>query len=168
MYRRIPFGVRLFSYADFSVGFAIYPIATPWRVSAVKQGSSDSGISRYVATKLLTWPVTYVYAKSNSPEDILDAIVKGRTTICFSAKTTFIDITSGDSVMGDTVRLTQDTTVTINVKNFRKNTSLLFLIKTVMFYLHSKENRGLFRYSACLPRGFYMCSCSFWAGFFIQ
>ena len=47
----------------------------------------------YVITNLLAWPVTYVYAKSNSPEDILDAIVKGRTTISFAPRMTFIDIT---------------------------------------------------------------------------
>ena len=29
MYRRIPFGVRLFCYADFSAGFAIYPMQYP-------------------------------------------------------------------------------------------------------------------------------------------
>ena len=37
----------------------------------------------YVITDLLTWPVTYVYAKSNSAEDILDAISKGHTKVSF-------------------------------------------------------------------------------------
>ena len=53
----------------------------------------------YVITNLLTWPVTYVYAKSSSPEDILDSIVKGRTTICFDVGKTFIDISSVHSDM---------------------------------------------------------------------
>lgn len=83
----------------------------------------------YVITNLLTWPVTYVYAKSNSAEDILDAIVKGRTTITFNVGKTFIDITSGDAILGDTVKLTDNTSVTINVKKLRKNHKLIIFDK---------------------------------------
>lgn len=79
----------------------------------------------YVVTNLLTWPVTYVYAKSSSVEDILDAIVKGHTTITFAMGTTFIDITSGNAVMGDTVKLDKNTTVTIKVKKLKKNHKLI-------------------------------------------
>ena len=74
---------------------------------------------------MLAWPATYVYAKSSSPEDILDAIVKGHTTITFAVGTTFIDIVSGDAVLGDTVKLTDKTTATINVKKLRKNHKLI-------------------------------------------
>lgn len=79
----------------------------------------------YVVTDLLTWPVTYVYAKSASPEDILDAIVNGRTTISFTTGSTVIDIKCGNSVIGDTVKLGKDTNVTINVSRLHKNHRLI-------------------------------------------
>lgn len=79
----------------------------------------------YVITNMIAWPVTYVYAKSNSAEDILDAIVKGRTTINFAPGTTFIDIVSGDAMLGDTVKINEDTSVTINVKKLNKNHTLI-------------------------------------------
>lgn len=103
----------------------------------------------YVVTNLLTWPVTYVYAKSNSPEDILDAIVKGHTTICFDVGTTFIDITSGDAVLGDTVKLEKDTTVTINVKKLRKNHKLIVFNKDGECFSHTAKKTG--DYSVTLP-----------------
>lgn len=83
----------------------------------------------YVITNLLTWPVTYVYAKSNSTEDILDAILKGHTTICFDVGTTFIDVKCGNAVLGDTVKLTENTSVTVSVKKLKKNHKLIVFDK---------------------------------------
>lgn len=103
----------------------------------------------YVVTNLLTWPVTYVYAKSNSPEDILDAIVKGHTTICFDVGTTFIDIKSDDNIIGDTVKLTADTSVTINVKKLRKNHKLIVFNKDGECFTHTAKKTG--DYSVTLP-----------------
>lgn len=88
-------------------------------------GGSDFHRDYYGVTNLLTWPVTYVYAKSNSAEDILDAIVKGRTTICFSVGTTFIDVLSDGKILGDTVKLEKNTRVTINVKKLHRNHKLI-------------------------------------------
>ncbi len=96
----------------------------------------------YVVTDLLTWPVTYVYAKSNSPEDILDAIVKGRTTISFTTNSTVIDITSGDSILGDTVKLTDSTFVTINVKKLHKNHRLIVLDNDGEVFTYTAQKRN--------------------------
>lgn len=78
----------------------------------------------YVVTNLLPIPATYVYAESSSPEDILDAIVKGRTTICNNVGTTFINITCGDNILGDTVRLDGETTAKVTVKKMKRNHTL--------------------------------------------
>lgn len=103
----------------------------------------------YVVTNLLTWPVTYVLAKSDSPEDILEAIVKGRTTICFDVGTTFVDIVSGESVLGDTVKLTEDTTVTINVKKLRRNHKLMVFNSRGVCFEYTAKKTG--DYSVTLP-----------------
>ena len=106
----------------------------------------------------MTWPVTYVYAKSNSPEDILDAILKGHTTICFDVGTTFIDIKSGDAVLGDTVKLTDKTEVTINVKKLRKNHKLIVFNARGECYTHTAKKTG--DYSVTLPveKDGFMCA----------
>lgn len=121
----------------------------------------------YVITNLLTWPVTYVYAKSNSPEDILDAILKGRTTISFTTSSTVIDIKSDDAVIGDTVKLTDKTSVTINVKRLHKNHKLIVFDADgeCFTYTATKRNKD---YSVTLPvkkEGFLCAHVVFEPGF---
>lgn len=100
--------------------------------------------------------------KSNSLKDISDAIVKGRTKICFDVGATFIDIVSGDSVLGDTVELTDDTSITINVKKLhRKHKLIVFDCEGECFSYTAKKDRGLFRYSAREKRRLYVRSHCF-------
>ena len=103
----------------------------------------------YVVTNLLTWPVTYVYAKSSSAEDILDAIVKGRTTISFTTNSTVIDIKSGDAILGDTVKLTDKTEVTISVKHIHRNHKLIVFNASGECFTHTAKKTG--DYSVTLP-----------------
>ena len=112
-------------------------------------GGSDYHTDYYGITNLLTWPVTYVYAKSNSPEDILDAIVKGHTTICFEVGKTFIDMVSGDNILGDTVKLTENTSVTINIKKLRKNMTLQVFDKDGECFKYTAKSTK--DYSVTLP-----------------
>lgn len=129
-------------------------------------GGSDYH-SDYVVTNLISLPVTYVYAKSSSQEDILDAILKGRTTICFDVNQTFIDIKSGDCILGDTVKLTNKTEVTINVKKLRKNHRLVVFDKDGECYSYTQNKTG--DYSVTLPvekSGFICAHVLFEPGFF--
>jgi hypothetical protein len=103
----------------------------------------------YVVTNMLAWPATYVYAKSNSPEDILEAIVNGRTTITFGVGTTFIDIKCGDNILGDTVKLTDKTSVTIDVKKLRRKHKLIVFNKDGICYSYTAKKTG--DYSVTLP-----------------
>lgn len=121
----------------------------------------------YVITNLLTWPVTYVYAKSNTPEDIIDAIVKGHTTICFKVGTSFIDVTSGDAILGDTVKLQDNTSVTISVKKLRKNMTLQVFDKDGECFTYTPNKTK--DYSVTLPvekEGFLCAQVVFKPGFF--
>lgn len=120
----------------------------------------------YVVTNLLTLPVTWVYAKSSSAEDLLDAIVKGHTTICFDAGTTFIDITSGQAVLGDTVELCPDTTATVRVTKLRKNHRLVVFDADGECFSHTARKTGDF--SVTLPvrkKGFLCAHVEFEPGF---
>lgn len=121
----------------------------------------------YVVTNLLAWPVTYVYAKSNTPEDIIDAIVKGRTTISFAPGETFINMTCGDAVLGDTVKLKENTSVTINVKKLRKNHQLIVFDNDGECFTYTAKKTE--DYSVTLPvkkEGFMCAHVVFDPGFF--
>ena len=120
-------------------------------------GGSDYH-SDYVITNLLTMPVTYVYAKSNSAEDILDAIVKGRTTICFDTKQTFIDIRSGDNILGDTVKLQKDTKVTINVRKLHKNHRLVVFDKDGECFSYTAKKTGDFSVTLPVEKDGFICA----------
>ena len=131
-------------------------------------GGSDFHRDYYGLTNLLAWPATYVYAKSNTPEDILDAIVKGHTTITFAVGTTFIDIVSGDSILGDTVKLTDDTTVTINVKKLHRGHKLIVFDKDGECFTYTAKKTEK-NYSVTLPvkkEGFICAHVVFQPGFF--
>lgn len=121
----------------------------------------------YVVTNLLAWPVTYVYAKSNTPEDIIDAIVKGRTTISFAPGETFINMTCGDAVLGDTVKLKENTSVTIDIKKLRKNHQLIVFDNDGECFTYTAKKTE--DYSVTLPvkkEGFMCAHVVFDPGFF--
>lgn len=68
----------------------------------------------YVVTNLLCVPVTYVYAESNTIEDILAAIKRGNVFVTNSPNASRIFLVSGDAVPGD--RLAFDSTSTVKIK----------------------------------------------------
>ena len=80
----------------------------------------------FIVTNFLGNPSTYVYAKSNSPADILDGIRKGHTTVSEypGKRGTMITMTSGDAIVGDTVEYVEGATVKVQVKNFRRGQKL--------------------------------------------
>lgn len=121
----------------------------------------------YAVTNLLTWPVTYVYAKSSSAEDILDAIVKGRTTISFNVGKTFIDITSGDAILGDTVKLDGNTSVTVDVKKLRKNHKLIIFDKDGERFSYTASKMENFKITLPVEKDGFICAhVVFEPGFF--
>lgn len=76
-------------------------------------------------TNLLGNPVTWVYSESDSPADILSGIKAGHTSISEKAKGgTFIEITSGEAIAGDTVKLDGKAKVKVKVKNFKRGQTL--------------------------------------------
>lgn len=71
------------------------------RISAI--GGSDYH-KDYSVTNLLAVPTTVCYAKSNTQEDILDALVKGNSFITQGAGKTMLYLTCGDAFIGETVK----------------------------------------------------------------
>ncbi len=55
---------------------------------------------------MIAMPTTVTYANSNSPDDILKALVEGRSVITNKPDTSMIYLTVGDAMLGDTVTFT--------------------------------------------------------------
>lgn len=78
----------------------------------------------YVVTKLLCVPTTYVYAESNSIEDVTAAIKRGNIFVTNSPKAPKLFLTSGEAVPGDRVVFTDDSKVRINLEKLKKGQTL--------------------------------------------
>ncbi|MBO5410910.1 MAG: CehA/McbA family metallohydrolase [Clostridia bacterium] len=115
----------------------------------------------YVVTNLLPNPVTYVYAKSASPEDILDAIVKGRTTICNNVGSTFINITCGKNILGDTVKLQPGLNAKVSVVGMKKNHTLRVFDADGECFTFKAEKNGDYEFDIPAKEGFICAHVTF-------
>ncbi len=106
-------------------------------------GGSDYHRDYYV-TNLLANPVTYVLCDENTPEDILKNIVAGHTTITSKAGGTMIEIRCGESVVGDTVKLSGDTEVTVSVKRLKRGHDLIVYNQTGEIFRHTAKKTSDF------------------------
>lgn len=78
----------------------------------------------YVVTKLLGMPTTVVYADSNTKEDVLSALVRGRAYITRDSKATALYLTSGDAVCGDSLPFKEGAEVTVAADKLRRGYTL--------------------------------------------
>lgn len=74
-------------------------LLTGRRLPAV--GGSDYH-QNYVGVNLLGNPTTYVFARSNTTEDVLDALTSGRSFITHSPTSTEMYLSVGEKIMGET------------------------------------------------------------------
>lgn len=99
----------------------------------------------YVVTNLLGNPATFVRANGRSPEAILKAISEGRTSISSSAKRgAFIDMVSGESTIGDTVKFDGTNKIKVTVKRLKKGQVLRVLDAQGVMFEHKASRSGDF------------------------
>lgn len=92
------------------------------RISAV--GGSDYH-KDYKVTDLLAMPTTFVYAKSNTQEDVLDALRNGNSFITQGPDKTRLYLTCGDAFVGETVRWNKGLKVKIRAEKIKKGHRLV-------------------------------------------
>lgn len=83
-------------------------------------GGSDFHKS-YAFIDFLAMPTTITYAKSNSAEDILEALCEGRSVITNRPNTSMIYLHVGGAGLGDTVELNGTLTGTCNITKLMPN-----------------------------------------------
>lgn len=101
-------------------------------------GGSDYHYDYFKLFNFFARPTNRVYAKANTKDDILDAMKKGRCVITDSPTSSMIYLTSGENVVGDTVKLDKDTKVLVKVDTLKKGHTLVI----------NNQNGELFTYKA--------------------
>ncbi len=130
-------------------------ICTAWWQDELRKGKKLPAVGGsdfhrdYIVAGKLDNPVTRVYAESCTQDAILSAIRAGHTTISPSAKGQTILITSGDSIIGDTVTLTDETEVTVKVDCLKKNQILKVIDKSGIKFSYKATKTA--PYSVTLP-----------------
>lgn len=94
----------------------------------VAVGGSDFHKNAFVF-KLLAKPTTMVYCHSNTKQDILNAVRKGRVAIKKAPNAPLIELNCNQFIMGDTVKLQKDTKLKVKVDKLKKKHILTVLDK---------------------------------------
>ena len=130
-------------------------ICTAWWQDELRKGKKIPAVGGsdfhrdYFVTDFLANPTSYVYAEECTQDAILNAIKAGHVTIAPNVGKTMITITSGNCIIGDTVKLTADTTYTVNVSSLKKNHTLKIIGNDGV--LHSYKAGKTAPYSITLP-----------------
>jgi len=94
-------------------------------------------------------PVNIVYALSQSQEDILSALREGRSILLASPGAPMLTIESGEARVGDTVTVTDSTTVTVRCEKLRRGETLKLYGKSgEIFSYRAKKSAS---YEVTLP-----------------
>lgn len=104
----------------------------------------------YVVTRLLCVPTTYVYAESNSIEDILAAIKRGNIFVTNSPKAPRIFLTVEDAVPGDRTKLTESTVARLSLDKLKKGQTLRVYNNEKVIY-ETKAKKDIKDFSVDVP-----------------
>lgn len=126
-----------------------------WWVEKLKQGIRIAAVGgsdfhrNYANINLLAMPTTITYAKSNSKEDILEALCEGRSVITNTPDASMMYLTVEDAVLGDTISLTNGLTGRCKVTKLMPGYTLKIFNNDEVIYQHKttffeKEHTAVF------------------------
>lgn len=103
----------------------------------------------YAKIDFLAMPTTITHAKSNSPEDILQAITEGRSVVTNKPNTSMIYLTAEDAELGDSVELGNGITGQCIATKLKPGFTLRVFNNDKIIYSHTatgfeKEHKAIF------------------------
>ena len=94
----------------------------------------------YAVTRLLGIPTKYVYAESNSVEDVLGAIKRGNVTVANSPNAAALFLSCGEAVSGDRVKLDENSVVRVSTSRLKKGQTLrVFNNRKVIYEMYARK-----------------------------
>lgn len=134
-----------------------------WWVEQLNQGKHITAIGGsdyhrdYVKLHILAMPTTYVLAEEKTADAILKAIKEGRCVVTNSPKSSMIDLTVGDAVLGDTVKLDDNNVANIKVTNLKKGHKVIIYNNDKIIYSHTaKQHTDVFTATATIKEAGYI------------
>lgn len=130
-------------------------ICTAWWQDELRKGKKISVVGgsdfhrNYVVTDFLANPTSYVWAEECTQDAILAAIKAGRVTIAPNVGGQMIELKSGTSIIGDTVSLAADTSVTVTISKLKKGQTLKVIDNDGVKYEYKAHRSG--PYTVTLP-----------------
>ncbi|MEI6578174.1 MAG: CehA/McbA family metallohydrolase [Eubacteriales bacterium] len=109
------------------------------RIGAV--GGSDYHKDYYV-TDLLAMPTTVCFARSNTQEDVLEALRNGNSVITQGPDKTMVYLTCGDAFVGETVQWKKGITVKVNAEKIKKGHRLVVYNNDIILYNYKIKKAG--------------------------
>jgi len=110
------------------------------RIGAV--GGSDYHKDYYNVTSLVAMPTTICYAKSNTQEDILEALRNGNSVITQGPDKTMLYLTCGNAVIGETVQWSEGIKVDIKAVKLKKGHRLVVYNNDTVIYNYKAKSFG--------------------------
>lgn len=108
-------------------------------------GGSDYHEDYLHVTHLLASPTTYVYAESNSMEDIVKGIRQGNVFVVNAPSSACLYLTSGNAVPGERVAFNGGNYVQVRIAHLRRRQTLrVFCNDEVIFSLTAPAGKGLY------------------------
>ncbi len=99
-------------------------------------GGSDWHKDYIPGVNMLAMPCTITYAKSNSPDDILEALREGRSVVTNTPNSSMIYLTVGDKTVGDTVEFDENLTGKCKVTKLLPSYVLKIYNNNKLIYQH--------------------------------
>lgn len=108
-------------------------------------GGSDYHEDYLHLTHLLASPCTYVYAESNSMEDIINGIRGGHVFVTNAPSSAGLFLTCGDAVPGDTVAFNGSNYVQVRISHLRRRQTLrIWCNDEIIYTLSAPADKGLY------------------------
>ena len=118
-----------------------------WWINKLKNGEFIPAVGGsdyhqdYAVTRLLGMPTTYVYAESNSVDDVLAAIKRGNVTVANSPKAPRLFLMSGEAVPGDRVSFYEGAFVKVHCEKLKKGQTLrVYHNENIIFEFEAKSS----------------------------
>ncbi|MCC8072663.1 MAG: CehA/McbA family metallohydrolase [Clostridiales bacterium] len=125
-------------------------------------GGSDFHKS-YFNLPLLAMPTTHVYAKSNTQNDILEAMREGRSVITNTPDSTMMYLSCGNAQVGDSVKLGEGKQAELKINNLKRGHKVtVYNNEKVIYETVAKRNTKVFVCSADIKeKGFIRAEITF-------
>lgn len=139
-------------------------LCTEWWQNELRSGKKIPAVGGsdfhrdYFVTDFLDNPVTYVYAEELTQKAILDGIKAGHTTVAPHVGAQMIEIYSGKSIIGDTVKLDGNTSVTVSVNKLKKGQTLKIIDQDGIRHTYKAVKTAPYRFTFPVTKAGFICA----------